>query len=67
MAEIIKRINVGGSLRTMAVGETLTFPFNGVTPNTVHSNVNAIRRTLGRDFNVKTSFLESKTTVTRIK
>lgn len=67
MAEIINRINVGGSLMTMNVGETLVFPFKGVTPNTVHSNVNAIRKKYGRDFKVNTSFLESKTKVTRVK
>lgn len=67
MAKIVKRLDTGATLRTIAVGETLDIPFRDISPNSI---VGAVRRTNTRMgiemYKAELHFKEFKTSVTRI-
>ena len=50
---LVYKINVMGSLRSMAVGDTIEFPNSRVSYYAVHSAMGALKKQLNKRFSVR--------------
>lgn len=51
----------------MQVGEMVAFQHREVSPGTIRANVSHLRKKSSKDFKVRQSYKEGRSTVTRIK
>lgn len=68
MASIVKRLDTGATLRSLAVGETLDIPFRECHPNSIVSAVWRTNKAKLKDvYKAEIRYKEFKTVITRLQ